>query len=215
MNTDALSVVSAPAEAVATWCAQGEELAKASKRHQWAVGDWLNQGIALLDKRRALDIAEKLFWGYERKTLIDWSYVARTYPESMRIDSLTFNHHQAAVGLPEDNRAAVLAKAAEQRWSVSQLRDQLPKRPKPTVGDMHVIHVARAYEAIYRDWLNYGYLFPSINPTNSQLRVYRHELFQLINLLDLMLAALPVPADSDIAQQAQPKPREEPAALPA
>jgi hypothetical protein len=126
------------------WQEQGRALALANKRHQWERADWILEGIDLLGDSVYAE-AGRIFVGYARGTFIQWAYVARAFPQSIRIDSdyLTFGHYQAVMAVhsihklraigelsSEDvaelktqaMRLAWLRKADEERWIVSDLR---------------------------------------------------------------------------------------------
>src|SRR5215831_10540 len=135
------------------WQEQGRALALAGKRHQWERADWILEGIELLGDSAYAE-AERIFVGYARGTFIQWAYVARAFPQSMRIDSdhLTFAHYQTVMGVNSHPRRAVgelseeevtsltsqemrlawLRKVAEERWTVSVLRAAITHQvPEP------------------------------------------------------------------------------------
>jgi hypothetical protein len=125
------------APALQMWKIRGEELARDGKRQQWSVADWLVAGCDLLyagkEVKKAKDVydnGEKLF-GYSRGSLIQFAYVARAFPESIRIDSLTFGHHQAAMAAPEDARSKWLQAAARNKTSIAEFRKIIQKDCKP------------------------------------------------------------------------------------
>lgn len=117
----------------AEWLTVGESLSLQHRAHQWQIADWLLAGLAIKPAGEVYDAAETLFPQYTRTTLITWVSVARAYPPLSRIKALTFSHHLAvmrdesgAAGeTPEAFRQAYLAKAAENNWTVRQLRDQM------------------------------------------------------------------------------------------
>lgn len=148
----ALARISAPkspkiqpfAPALQMWEVRGQELAREGKAQQWGVADWLLAGCELLYSGKEMkkatgvyDKAEKLF-GYSRGTLIQFAYVARAFPESIRIDSLSFGHHQAAMGAPEDMRIKWLHAAAKSKTSIAEFRKMIKKdnvQAKASVAD--------------------------------------------------------------------------------
>jgi len=127
--------------AIAEWAARGAELAHAHKKQQWLIADWILEGLNQPEAEASFvyDTAESLFQ-YSRASLINFAYVARLFPESIRIDSdwLTFSHYQAVlavqgsqVPLPdtaerradkERERLQWLVQAHEKRLTVSALR---------------------------------------------------------------------------------------------
>lgn len=109
------------------WEAIGETLLFMGKGAQWWIGDWLNYGDRVWSKTYS-EVAEKT--GYSAKTLREYVYVASKVDMSIRMDKLTFGHHQLVAGLPPVRQQFWLIKAADNDWSISQLRDAInPKRP--------------------------------------------------------------------------------------
>ena len=78
------------------WIDRGAQLVKGVSSHQWAIADWMLWGEMHLETRRAYDYAEKIT-GFKRKTLREWAYVARHI--SIRMDNLSFGHHQVVAPL--------------------------------------------------------------------------------------------------------------------
>jgi hypothetical protein len=138
------------------WQEHGRALALANKRHQWERADWILEGIALFGDSAYAE-AGRIFAGYARGTLIQWAYVARAFPQSIRIDSkhLAFGHYQAVMAVcaqyqhpvgtlsekeveslkTQEMRLAWLRKADEGRWTVSALRAAIVQQiPKPEPG---------------------------------------------------------------------------------
>lgn len=87
------------------WESVGEFLGQIDKRMQWMVGDWINAGEREgYINSETYDDAERLFPQFKRKTLWEYASVARN--SSMRMEELSFNHHQVVAALePEVNAA--------------------------------------------------------------------------------------------------------------
>jgi hypothetical protein len=83
------------------WESRGRELSTQTRRVQFAIADWLLEGVGLCAVASdAYDAAERLFPQYHRQTFITWVTVARHFPASTRIESefLTFKHYQVVQG---------------------------------------------------------------------------------------------------------------------
>jgi hypothetical protein len=107
------------------WCDLGVQLARLAGATQWLLGDWWRAG-----ENRALCriVAEQL--GYKPTTLYNWGSVCGAFEISRRREVLSFSHHEAATGAPEDQRQHWLERAEEEKWSVLQLRVEIA-RAKP------------------------------------------------------------------------------------
>jgi hypothetical protein len=92
------------------WMAEGRALVQAASGHQWAIADWMLRGEKTIGIRAAYDFAETAT-GYSRKTLTDWASVARH--SSIRIDNLSFGHHQVVSHLLPEAQKRCLEWAAE------------------------------------------------------------------------------------------------------
>lgn len=130
-----------------TWEAQGRKLAGMGRKHQWEVAGWILVG----DTRwggEAYDTAEQLT-GYSRKTLIEWAYVARNC--SIRMDQLSFGHHQVVAALEPIQQEQWLKKAAE--WpgsplSVSGLRKAIADERKRNESPFSISLPRELYEKL-------------------------------------------------------------------
>jgi hypothetical protein len=112
---------------VQDWMAQGRALAQAASGHQWRIADWMLWGEDNLGNiRAAYDFAERAT-GYKRKTLQEWAYVARN--SSMRMEDLTFNHHQVVVALLPEAQKRCLERACAEKMSVGDLREMARWEP--------------------------------------------------------------------------------------
>ena len=55
--------------------------------------------------------------GYENKTLRNAKWVAGSFELSMRMDNLSWTHHQIVAALPVEERTAILAAAEREGWT--------------------------------------------------------------------------------------------------
>jgi hypothetical protein len=122
------------------WCRRGLALSKDRRLSQFAVADWLVDGIELNGATAAYDFAEAVFPQYARQTFLSWVTVAKHFKPLFRIESdfLTFGHYQVAQGAERDpwrydpdsefqvaKEMVWLRQADERRMSVSALRDAI------------------------------------------------------------------------------------------
>jgi hypothetical protein len=132
----ALSQQQQNSTAISDWKSRGVELAHAHKKLQWQIADWILEGLNQpeADASFVYDTAESLF-PYCRSSLRQFAYIARIFPESMRIDSdcLTFSHYQAVLDVGsqvptpdnannQQRRLEWLKQAHDRRLTVSALR---------------------------------------------------------------------------------------------
>jgi len=83
---------------------------------QWLLGDWLNRAERMWG--RIYDDVD----GYTYGTLRTYASVARSVQLSIRIDKLSFAHHQLVAALSPDDQRGWLAYALENNLSVAQMR---------------------------------------------------------------------------------------------
>lgn len=127
------------------WRHTGTQLARSShqieatgSRQMWEVGDWLLTGEDIvfknLKKSKVRQMAAEIT-GYSLHTLRMAASVARKIKSSMRIDGLSWWHHLSVANLDEKGQAVWLTRAAEEGWSVhelrSRLRAQVPQASRP------------------------------------------------------------------------------------
>jgi hypothetical protein len=118
-----------------SWRAVGEQLARArgslshaGSQQMWDVGDWLRDGedevFKRLNRSRVRTMAAAIT-GYSRHTLSMAVSLARKMGPSMRIEGLTWWHHLAVAGLDAEMQSHWLTRAAEEGWSIRELRARL------------------------------------------------------------------------------------------
>jgi hypothetical protein len=78
-------------------------------------------------KGNVYDLAEQAT-GYKRKTLQEWVYVARH--SSMRMEDLSFNHHQVVAALTPEAQRRCLERASADKLAVSELRELARWEPR-------------------------------------------------------------------------------------
>jgi hypothetical protein len=101
-----------------SWKEHGIKLAQIHSDHQFEIARWMLTGEKTFGDRNPYDAAEAIT-GYARLTLQNWVYVARHC--SMRIESLSFNHHQIVAALEPEQQKEWLERAATEKWSVKKL----------------------------------------------------------------------------------------------
>lgn len=84
---------------------------------------------AYIDRAR-YDKALELWPGFERKTLREYAYVARK--SSIRMDDLSWGHHQVVVPLSPPEQREWLEAALRNGWTVAELRHELRRRRAAT-----------------------------------------------------------------------------------
>lgn len=107
------------------WLRIGRELKTVEQSLMWWIGDWLRYGEARYGETY---IAAAEATGYSYQTLARAKSVAQTYEPCMRIQNLSFAHHQQAASLPALERGEVLQAAAEAGWTVRELLGELRRR---------------------------------------------------------------------------------------
>ena len=100
----------------AAWLDEGRGILERQSGASWAFADWLaapGAPAGIADR----EIAHAV--GVSREKIRHYREVSRAYPIATRIASLTFTHHRAAVRLPPEDRAELLAAAAREGWSAA------------------------------------------------------------------------------------------------
>lgn len=104
------------------WMQLGVFLHQMQGSLQWLIGDWINQGETVYGQTYE-QIASMM--GFEKTTLYDYAYVARRIDFSIRIENLSFGHHQIVVALEPDQQRYWLEQAAVGEWSIAKLRQAI------------------------------------------------------------------------------------------
>lgn len=110
------------------WKELGKSLKKVVGSVQFWIGDWARFG----DKKgfytdsKVYDELEEIT-GLDHGTLKNYKSVSERVESSLRNDDLSFNHHVEVAKLPEAKQIEFLAKAAEEKLSVRELRQAIKK----------------------------------------------------------------------------------------
>lgn len=104
------------------WERTGGEIASASKRLNWWIGDWWNAGIKFGEERRSAT-AHRLF-GIEYQTVRNIGWVSGQFL-SRRRDTLSFKHHAEVAALSSIEADRLLDKAEAQNLSTRDLRREI------------------------------------------------------------------------------------------
>ncbi len=106
----------------AEWIRLGREIAVRGRGWQWQVGDWwaLRDGEVTAEVLKVLDEL-----GVDLKTVRNWAAVCKAIPLEERVEGLSLSHHREVVGLPPEERRALLEEALRKGWTVQELRDRV------------------------------------------------------------------------------------------
>lgn len=139
---------------------------------QWLIGDYANAAEHLRWGDLA-DLAEHL--GVEYGTLRTYMHVCRSVNLSIRIDKLSFAHHQLIVAFPPDQQRDALSYALENKLSVAAFRAWLsPQRQiaAPSAPLTYLESVKRAEKLLSARYLT--------NDQRRELASYADTLASLI-----------------------------------
>lgn len=114
------------------WRGVGSSLAKASRSLQWWIGDWLNYGVREYGDKKALAIEHAGTFGVQSDAIRWMMHVSDKVVT--RVTSLSWSHHREVCALSPREQGQWLAKAQENDWSVSELRQALRQDGKE-MGD--------------------------------------------------------------------------------
>ena len=115
------------------WLTRGRELAaeddasqQALAARQFAIGDWLTEGVEKW-KRDAYDDAAAIFTNYTRETLRNFASVARAVKTSLRNDDLSWSHHAAVARFEEtpEIQKELLAEAVSLKLPLQKFRSHI------------------------------------------------------------------------------------------
>jgi hypothetical protein len=105
-----------------TWVMAGRRLGALGRVSNWLIGDWVREGVARWGERYAE--ASKIT-GFDPHSLRNMAYVASRFDSSLRRDNLTWSHHALIAALELKHQVYWLDRAAELKWSVSDLRTMM------------------------------------------------------------------------------------------
>jgi len=123
------------------WLAFFEALRSIQQALQWIIGDWLVYGI----DRKWGETYEKVseFTGLKVNTLQDYAYVAKSVQTSIRIEELSFAHHQVVASMQANEQRRWLNHALENKLSVAKLRAVVNGEQLPAGDDLAKIQQKR------------------------------------------------------------------------
>lgn len=104
------------------WQKLVEMTGRVSRSSQYWVGDALLAG-----EMRFGEVASQYsdLTGYDPKTLMNFIWVCRAVAPERRRSDLTFGHHALVAGQPSSLQAYWLTQAAENKWTIVQLREAM------------------------------------------------------------------------------------------
>ncbi len=152
------------------WTRLGSVLFRLEQSIQWLIGDWILYGEYAYGKTYE-QIAQET--GYEKTSLYQYKYVSEKVDFSIRIENLSFGHHQLVAGKSKQEQATWLQRAETEKWSVARLRAEinampsLPATLRPLTDKANKLRFSRVWRALesgkpvnaddvrlLRDWLN-------------------------------------------------------------
>lgn len=104
------------------WQQAGVALRRLDDMRAWALGDWWHFGEWEYGSRY---LAAAAVVGLDEKTLRNYGSVAGRFQMSRRRDNLSFSHHAAVAYLAPHEQDDWLDRAAANRWSYHQLKNEL------------------------------------------------------------------------------------------
>lgn len=114
-------------------------LRKLNEAVQWALGDLVNfarQQAQVEEDKLIPDEQRQWHWGesydalseatgYKVKSLYEYAYVAGSVDFSIRMETLSFGHHQLVAKCAPKDQQRWLQKAADNGWSIAEMRKQM------------------------------------------------------------------------------------------
>jgi hypothetical protein len=123
-----------------------ERIESSGSRLMWEVGDWMVAGedvvLKTLKKQKIRQMAAGIS-GYSSHTLRMAASVARKVEPDIRIDGLSWWHHQIVAKLDKEDQSKWLTHAAEAGWSVRDFRNELRKH-----GVTRTVSARRRHESL-------------------------------------------------------------------
>jgi hypothetical protein len=113
------------------WLSIGKQLAVTTSSSAWCLGDWLIYGETSFTGRYRRAIEQT---SLEYKTLRNYAWVARKFPQPRRRGTLSFGHHAEVAALPEPEQDFWLRKAEALNWSRNEMRHMVQASLKERNG---------------------------------------------------------------------------------
>jgi hypothetical protein len=104
------------------WVSIGRDLASTTSSTAWWLGDWLIYGETVFTGRYRNAIEQT---SLDYKTLRNYAWVARKFPQNRRHETLSFGHHAEVAGLVTPEQDFWLRKAETLVWSRNELRQSV------------------------------------------------------------------------------------------
>lgn len=140
------------------WAEIGAFLKQAERSVGWWIGDWINFGERKFGEKYSQEVDQL---DYERKTLWNYAYVARSILPSFRKEGLSFQHHNIVASLPKDKQQYWLDYADDHKLTTREL-----------VAAIHT-------ENLKEEGSNYDNLVDFI----EHMKAYANEVLQLADAL--------------------------------
>lgn len=158
------------------WEQIGAKLGKMSTGVQWALGDWIAFGERRfkLSKSAVTKIAKKV--GYTFDSLMNLASVSRKVDRSLRNERLSYSHHVAVAALEQKEQEQFLSKAAQEGWSIKQLREEINKDREPSFPEKTPEQVANYWLEDFETWANVQPRFSLFN-----VRAHPHDMLVLLD----------------------------------
>ena len=107
----------------AAWAEKGQTLLSITRAVMWWIGDWFCYGEAHFGE----EAAQAVDTGYAAKTVQQAARVSERFPLAKRLaESVSWSVHLALAGVEnEAQRFDLLALAAQEQWTVQQVRERV------------------------------------------------------------------------------------------
>lgn len=130
------------------WVDVGRRLVPLAEAAQFWVGDWINFGIRRFGKRRTYELIREVT-KLDDGTLYQYRRVAARVNPVHRVQDLSFFHHRVVESLPPEKQKELLARAAEEKLTASELA-RLAKPAKHAV-DVALKVPPGVFRVVYAD----------------------------------------------------------------
>jgi len=130
------------------WARMGAFLRTVERANHWWIGDWLLYGEGHYQDR--FDQAVNADDGWEESTVKTDQWVALNVSPSVRTDALSFTHHHVIAEMQPEDQEVWLGRAAEEKWSVSELRTHIRLSKRAAVQPA-VLNSDGPFRVVYAD----------------------------------------------------------------
>lgn len=101
------------------WLALGRSLAARKRNTDWLIGDWINFGRAHYPEQISLALDGL---GQDDRTVRRIEKTAKAFPPTVRLASLSFDHHAHVADMPTQEALPLLKQAHDAKWTARQTR---------------------------------------------------------------------------------------------